>query len=94
MTRSERPRTAIVTGGSSGIGFAIASRLVEDGYRVAIVGSGPAGMACAADMAKAGCDVKVYEAFHEAGGVLKYASQSGQAARSLSMPFVAELRFM
>ncbi len=34
--------------------------------------SGPAGMACAADMAKAGCDVTVYEAFHEPGGVLKY----------------------
>ena len=29
-------------------------------------------MACAADMAKAGCDVIVYEAFHEPGGVLKY----------------------
>jgi len=42
------------------------------GFRVGIVGSGPAGMACAADMAKAGCDVTVYEAFHEAGGVLKY----------------------
>jgi glutamate synthase (NADPH) small chain len=42
------------------------------GYRVGIVGSGPAGMACAADMAKAGCDVVVYEAFHEPGGVLKY----------------------
>ncbi len=41
-------------------------------YRVGIVGSGPAGMACAADMAKAGCDVTVYEAFHQAGGVLKY----------------------
>ena len=40
--------------------------------RVGIVGSGPAGMACAADMAKAGCDVTVYEAFHQAGGVLKY----------------------
>lgn len=38
MTGSERQRTALVTGGSSGIGFAIASRLVEDGYRVAIVG--------------------------------------------------------
>ncbi|KWH55094.1 SDR family NAD(P)-dependent oxidoreductase [Burkholderia cepacia] len=38
MTGSERQRTAIVTGGSSGIGFAIARRLVEDGYRVAIVG--------------------------------------------------------
>jgi len=42
------------------------------GFRVGIVGSGPAGMACAADMAKAGCDVTVYEAFHQAGGVLKY----------------------
>ena len=42
------------------------------GLRVGIVGSGPAGMACAADMAKAGCEVTVFEAFHEAGGVLKY----------------------
>jgi len=41
-------------------------------FRVGIVGSGPAGMACAADMAKAGCEVVVYEAFHEPGGVLKY----------------------
>jgi glutamate synthase (NADPH/NADH) small chain len=42
------------------------------GFRIGIVGSGPAGMACAADMAKAGCEVVVYEAFHEPGGVLKY----------------------
>src|SRR6266545_1931779 len=41
-------------------------------FKVGIVGSGPAGIACAADMAKAGCDVTVYEAFHQAGGVLKY----------------------
>jgi glutamate synthase (NADPH/NADH) small chain len=41
-------------------------------FKVGIVGSGPAGMACAADMAKAGCEVIVYEAFHEPGGVLKY----------------------
>jgi glutamate synthase (NADPH/NADH) small chain len=41
-------------------------------FRIGIVGSGPAGMACAADMAKAGCDVTVYEAFHQAGGVLRY----------------------
>jgi len=41
-------------------------------FRIGVVGSGPAGMACAADMAKAGCDVTVYEAFHEPGGVLKY----------------------
>jgi glutamate synthase (NADPH/NADH) small chain len=43
-----------------------------NGFQVGIVGSGPAGMACAADMAKAGCDVTVYEAFHQAGGVLRY----------------------
>jgi glutamate synthase (NADPH/NADH) small chain len=41
-------------------------------FRIGIVGSGPAGMACAADMAKAGCEVTVYEAFHEPGGVLRY----------------------
>jgi len=44
----------------------------HNAFRIGIVGSGPAGMACAADMAKAGCEVTVYEAFHEAGGVLKY----------------------
>jgi glutamate synthase (NADPH/NADH) small chain len=41
-------------------------------FKIGIVGSGPAGMACAADMAKAGCDVTVYEAFHQPGGVLRY----------------------
>jgi len=41
-------------------------------FKVGVVGSGPAGMACAADMAKAGCDVTVYEAFHQPGGVLRY----------------------
>lgn len=41
-------------------------------FRIGIVGSGPAGMACAADMAKAGCEVTVFEAFHQAGGVLRY----------------------
>ncbi len=44
----------------------------KNNFKVGIVGSGPAGMACAADMAKAGCEVTVFEAFHQAGGVLKY----------------------
>ena len=43
-----------------------------NGFRVGIVGSGPAGIACAADMAKAGCGVTVFEAFHKPGGVLRY----------------------
>lgn len=40
--------------------------------KIAVVGSGPAGLAFAADMAKFGFDVTVYEALHEIGGVLKY----------------------
>jgi len=43
-----------------------------NGFRVGIIGSGPAGVACAADLAKAGCAVTVYEALHEPGGVLRY----------------------
>ncbi len=41
-------------------------------FKIGVVGSGPAGMACAADMAKAGCDVTIYEALHRPGGVLRY----------------------
>jgi len=42
------------------------------GFKVGIIGSGPAGLACAADLAKAGCDVTIYEALHRPGGVLRY----------------------
>ncbi len=41
-------------------------------FKIGIVGSGPAGITCAAEMAKAGCEVTIYEAFHEPGGVLRY----------------------
>ncbi len=44
----------------------------KNGIKVAAVGSGPAGLAWAGDMAKMGYDVTVYEALHEIGGVLKY----------------------
>ena len=43
-----------------------------NGKKVAVVGSGPAGLAFAGDMAKYGYDVTVFEALHEIGGVLKY----------------------
>ena len=42
------------------------------GLRVAVVGSGPAGLSCAGDLAKYGYGVTVFEALHEIGGVLKY----------------------
>ena len=44
----------------------------SNGKRVAIVGSGPAGLACASDLAKLGYQVTVFEALHEVGGVLVY----------------------
>ncbi len=44
----------------------------KQGIKVAIVGSGPAGLSCAGDLAKWGYDVTVFEALHEIGGVLKY----------------------
>ncbi len=40
--------------------------------KVAIIGSGPAGLACATDLAKAGYDVTIFEALHKPGGVLEY----------------------
>ena len=46
--------------------------VTKNGHKVAIVGSGPAGLACASDLAKMGYDVTIFEALHEAGGVLVY----------------------
>ena len=43
-----------------------------NGIKVAVVGSGPAGLACASDLAKWGYDVTIFEALHKAGGVLEY----------------------
>lgn len=43
-----------------------------NGKKVAVVGSGPAGLTCAADLSKLGYEVSIFEAFHVAGGVLMY----------------------
>ena len=47
-------------------------REAPNGHKVAVVGSGPAGLTCAGDLAKRGYDVTVFEALHLAGGVLVY----------------------
>ena len=44
----------------------------KKGKKVAVIGSGPAGLTCAGDLAKMGYDVTIFEALHEAGGVLVY----------------------
>jgi homotetrameric NADPH-dependent glutamate synthase len=55
-----------------GRGWDEAVQVGSTGKRAGIIGSGPAGLACAGDLVKAGVDVTVYEALHVAGGVLKY----------------------
>ena len=44
----------------------------KNGHKVAVIGSGPAGLTCAGDLAKMGYDVTIFEALHEPGGVLVY----------------------
>ena len=54
------------------LGKASATVAPANGIKVAVVGSGPAGLACASDLAKWGYDVTIFEALHKAGGVLEY----------------------
>ena len=49
-----------------------AVKAMPNGHKVAVVGSGPSGLACASDLAKWGYDVTVFEALHKLGGVLVY----------------------
>ena len=44
----------------------------KNGHKVAVIGSGPSGLTCAGDLAKLGYDVTIFEALHQAGGVLVY----------------------
>lgn len=50
----------------------VGSTKEKNGHKVAVIGSGPAGITCAGDLAKEGYDVTIFEALHEAGGVLVY----------------------
>lgn len=50
----------------------LAETAPHNGHKVAVIGSGPAGLACAADLAKLGYEVTIFEVLHRAGGVLEY----------------------
>ncbi len=53
-------------------GVTFVEKQPENGIKVGVVGSGPAGLSCAGDLAKLGYDVTIFEALHEPGGVLVY----------------------
>lgn len=50
----------------------LSEKETSNGKKVAVIGSGPSGLTCAGDLAKLGYDVTIFEALHEAGGVLVY----------------------
>jgi len=64
------------------------------GHRVAVVGSGPAGLTCAADLARRGHDVTVFEALHEPGGVLAYGIPQYRLPRNIIAAEVGRIRDM
>jgi glutamate synthase (NADPH/NADH) small chain len=61
------------------------------GKKVAIVGSGPAGLSCATDLAKLGHDVTVFEALHELGGVLVYGIPEFRLPKEIVKTEIAQL---
>lgn len=62
-----------------------------NGHRVAVVGSGPSGLACAGDLAKKGYSVTVFEALHTAGGVLVYGIPEFRLPKSIVASEIAAL---
>ena len=67
---------------------------VSNGHRVAVVGSGPAGLTCAGDLARMGYEVTVYELFHKAGGVLVYGIPEFRLPKAIVAREVAALEEM
>ncbi len=50
----------------------VVDQVIKNAHKVAIIGSGPSGLSCAGELAKAGFDVTIFEALHKTGGVLVY----------------------
>ena len=69
-------------------------KIATNGHRVAVIGSGPSGLACASDLAKLGYDVTVYEHFHKAGGVLAYGIPEFRLPKSIVQKEVDGLKAM
>ena len=67
---------------------------VSNGHRVAVVGSGPAGLTCAGDLARMGYEVTVYELFHKAGSVLVYGIPEFRLPKAIVAREVAALEEM
>ena len=65
----------------------------SNGHRVAVIGSGPAGLTCAGDLARKGYDVTIFEAFHKAGGVLVYGIPEFRLPKAIVAKEIAKLEY-
>lgn len=73
-------------------GQSIATTVKPNGMKVGIIGSGPAGLSCAIDCAKAGFDVTIFEALHASGGVLTYGIPEFRLPKSIVKKEIDELK--
>ncbi len=72
-------------------GFSAGEKPESNGHKVAIVGSGPAGLSCAGDLVAKGYDVTIFEALHVAGGVLSYGIPEFRLPKEIVKKEVANL---
>lgn len=68
------------------------SKIKKNGIDVAVIGSGPAGLTCAADLAKMGYNVTIFEGFHELGGVLVYGIPEFRLPKAIVKAEIEELK--
>jgi len=66
----------------------------KNGIKVAVVGSGPAGVTCATDLAREGYEVTIFEALHTVGGVLVYGIPEFRLPKSIVQNSIERLKFM
>jgi len=75
-------------------GIANVATAPKNGHKVAVIGSGPAGLTCAGELARMGYDVSVFEAFHTPGGVLSYGIPEFRLPKAIVKREVANLEKM
>ena len=75
-------------------GIANVATAPKNGHKVAVIGSGPAGLTCAGELARKGYEVSVFEAFHTPGGVLSYGIPEVRLPKAIVKREVANLEKM